>query len=164
MSCHQEQTVSTEFSTRSVTANCNCDKSFLSRYTFLSAVGTASVIVSIHRLMVRGRCNPSHHSLLRLRGCISFRVRVEDDAPLGVWHKTETIGYLALEKGVYNIDGVKLRAGKVDVNHNWKQVTFPSSFSSTPSIIAQITTEKGNENCLIDLKDPSPTVFKVRVE
>jgi len=56
-----------------------------------------------------------------------------------------------------------LVAGKNDANHNWAGVSF-SGFSSTPTIIAQIMTENGGENCHVDLRNPSASGFQARVE
>ena len=128
--------------------------------TFPQGFGSTPVIVAV--IMTEnggGNC----HIDLKNPSASGFQVRVEEDASLDGAHAKETIGWIALDPGTYNINGATLVAGKNDANHNWAEVGF-SGFSSTPTIVAQIMTENGGGNCHIDLRNPSASGFQVRVE
>jgi len=129
--------------------------------SFPSSFGSAPVIVAA--IMTENDGDNSHIDL-RNPSATGFQVRVEEDTSCDGRHVTETIGWLAVESGVYVVDGKKIIAGTTTADHQWKQVTFPSSFSDTPVIVAVIMTENGGDNCHIDLRNPSASGFQVRVE
>jgi len=128
---------------------------------FSSDFSSTPVIVAV--IMTENEPDNCHVDL-KSPSSSGFWVRVEEDVGMDGRHTTETIGWIALEPGTYDIKGAKLLAGKIDTNHNWATVDFPSSFGSTPTITAEKMTENGGDNCHIDLKNPSPSSFQVRVE
>ena len=104
----------------------------------------------------------SHIDIKSVTGS-GFYVRVEEDLPLNGTHPNgEVVHWMAIPPGGFGI----LKAGKTGfiVTHNWFQVNFSEPFSTTPVIVAQITSEKGGDNSHIDIKDTSSTGFYARVE
>ncbi len=92
-----------------------------------------------------------------------FYVRVEEDLGLnGIHNQPEDVHWLAIPPGDYGT----LKAGKTGeiVTHEWRRITFPTPFSQTPILVAQIATENGLDNSHIDIKDLSADGFSVRVE
>jgi len=83
------------------------------------------------------------------------KIFVITEATINVYYteKTETWEYETL-----------MQTGVAHATDKWTRVTFQEPFSTTPVIVAQIMSEKGTDNCHIDLKNPSTTGFYVRVE
>lgn len=60
--------------------------------------------------------------------------------------------------------GSHVQSGEVFVNSAWSRVAFPTSFSSTPLVFAQITTRRGSDYVYVDIKNVTTTGFTIRAE
>ena len=90
-------------------------------------------------------------------------IRVEEDQHLNGVHNTpEGIPWVVwtnmppgMQSGIY---------GGISSSSGWVTVPFSSSFTSTPIVIARITSENGGDCVLHDIKGLTPTSFKARIE
>ena len=124
---------------------------------FLTNFRTAVTIVA--SIMTENGGDNSHIDVKGFSGKSAF-FRVEEDMRCDGTHTIETVGYIAV--GVTWAD--TLTVGTVEVASNWKHVDFSEAFHETPVIVATIITENGGDNSHIDLANPSPEGFDVRVE
>ncbi len=74
-----------------------------------------------------------------------FRARIDEWKCLDGSHTKEQVSYMVIEAGTYKLEnGATLIAGVANnVNHNWKQVNFPSAFEKTPLLFVQRTKSDG---------------------
>ncbi len=93
-----------------------------------------------------------------------FYARVEEDLQRDGWHVYEDVAYIAIEPGLYYVNGYEIVAGKITTNQEWGIVNFVTKFVDKPVIIAEIMTENGIQNAYADLAEPTYKGFKVRVE
>jgi len=109
----------------------------------------------------------THNAHIDVKGVSKsgLTVRVEEDMSSDGPHLVESIGYIAMEPGVYKSStGTAFIAGQVNTNHNWTVANFPVTMESSPVVLATISTENGTDNAAPDIKSVSSTGFAVRVE
>ncbi len=98
--------------------------------------------------------NGSHVAVVRVRNVLSdrFTVYVEEAPDMDGAHTTETVHYVVLEAGSWQLaSGVRLEVGKVATNrtvgqrfaNQWQQVTLPSSLTAAPVVLTQVQTANG---------------------
>ena len=78
----------------------------------------------------------------------------------------ETLFYMASERGISTIKGLKAEAGSVEnVKDNWVTYNFTQSFDSTPVVFAHIATVNGSADPVIPrLRNITQTSFQVRLQ
>lgn len=97
-----------------------------------------------------------HQGVVRVRNVTtdSFEIRFQEWDYRDGRHTTENIGYLVVEAGTHMLtDGTQLVAGTTTLtNESFKTLSFETSFSATPLVIAHTMTNN----------DPSAVVERVR--
>ena len=124
----------------------------------------ASVPVLVATINTENGGDNCHHDISTVTAD-DFWARVEEDASADFYHTTETLGYMVIEPGTYDVGLKKLHAGVVSAVHEtWRSATFPQAFSTTPVVVATIDTEAGGDNCHVDITSVTSSGFSVRVE
>ena len=111
--------------------------------------------------------NGSHPTTIRIRNVTesSFEFQMDEWDYLDGAHTTETLGYLVMEAGAYQLqDGTLVEAGTFDVNHNFGAVLFSQSFYETPVILSQVLTFNGASAAVTRQRNASPSGFEVKVQ
>lgn len=80
----------------------------------------------------------------------SFSVRVQEAEYLNDVHAKESLSYLVLEAGTWELeDGTILEVGTVDTNATtvteWAGIDFESDFNTLPAIMSQVQTQNGGQ-------------------
>ena len=117
--------------------------------------------------MLPASFNGGHPTTIRVRNVTenSFEFQMEEWDYLDGAHTTETIGYLVMEAGVYQLqDGTRVEVGAVDVNHNFTSVAFSQSFDTTPIVLTQIMTVNEGSAVVTRQRNASTTGFEVKVQ
>ena len=92
----------------------------------------------------------------------SFEVSVYEWSYLNGLHGGEDLNYLVIESGTYTLaDGTEIAAG-VDstVNHNWETINFGTTFSSTPVVLTQQTSNIGADATVTRHRNTSTAAFR----
>lgn len=78
----------------------------------------------------------------------------------------EQLGYLVVEAGTHVLpDGRTLSAGTVlNVNQNWKAVSFESPLSTPPVVLAQVSSSDNGMTAVPRLRDISNSGFNLRIQ
>ncbi|MBF0196305.1 MAG: tandem-95 repeat protein, partial [Planctomycetes bacterium] len=78
---------------------------------------------------------------------------------------SSTIGYLVLESGAHRLpDGTIIQAGSIDVDENWSTISFPLTFSSTPVVVAQVSTYNSSEAAAMRPRNISTSSMQMHIE
>ena len=62
------------------------------------------------------------------------------------------------------IENVTSEFGVASIRQNWVTVNFTETFSDTPTVFAQIQTEAGSDDCMVELRGITTTGFQMRLE
>ena len=111
--------------------------------------------------------NGGHPTTIRVQNVTenSFEFQMDEWDYLDGAHTTETIGYLVMEAGVYQLqDGTRVEVGAVDVNHNFTSVAFSQSFDTTPIVLTQVMTVNEGSAVVTRQRNASTTGFEVKVQ
>ncbi|WP_158547405.1 M10 family metallopeptidase C-terminal domain-containing protein [Rhodovulum sp. 12E13] len=93
-----------------------------------------------------------------------FEVQIDEWDYLDGGHATETISFLAIERGSHTLpDGTVIRAGSASADHGWTEVTH-GAMGATPVVLAQIVTWNGPQAATARLRDVTETGFRVTVQ
>jgi len=72
-----------------------------------------------------------------------FGVKLQEEEANG-WHKTETVGYVAVEPGPGTTgDGAFEAVTGTGVSSGWRSIAFDTSFGSAPQLVADMQTTNG---------------------
>ncbi|MEM6581509.1 MAG: PQQ-dependent sugar dehydrogenase [Pseudomonadota bacterium] len=95
----------------------------------------------------------------------SFQFQIDEWDYLDQAHIGETVAYMVVERGTHDIGGGrKLSAGRENVKHLWKTVSFDNAFSTRPVVIAQITSKKGRQTVTERIRKVSIDNFQMRLQ
>ncbi len=95
-----------------------------------------------------------------------FEVRVSRWHYQGGTFQPERLGFLVVEAGTHTLaDGSLLHAGTVsNVQANWKPVSFGSSFTTQPLVLAQVTSAENGWTAVPRLQSVNPHGFQMRIQ
>jgi hypothetical protein len=85
--------------------------------------------------------NGGHPTTIRIRNVTeySFEFQMDEWDYLDGAHTTETIGYLVMEAGVYQLqNGTRIDAGVVEADHNFVEQVFYQTFTTAPVVLTQV--------------------------
>ena len=74
-----------------------------------------------------------------------FWIRLQEWDYLDGWHTFESVGYIAMERGLYQLEnGAQIEAGRLatTADQNKVQAGFSRAFASTPVVIAAVTSDQ----------------------
>ena len=108
----------------------------------------------------------SHQGVVRVRNVTSnsFQIRFQEWDYRDGNHTTENIGYLVVEAGTHTLtDGTKIVAGTTTLtNETFRTVSFGSSFSGTPLVIAQTMTNNDSAAVVERIRNVDSTSFQMQ--
>ncbi|MEC8554359.1 MAG: Ig-like domain-containing protein [Planctomycetota bacterium] len=109
-----------------------------------------------------------HQGVVRVQNITSnsFQIRFQEWDYRDGNHTTENIGYLVVEAGTHTLaDGTQIVADKVDLtNETFQTVTFGSSFSSAPLVIAQVQTVNDSAAVVERLRNINGDNFQMQMQ
>jgi hypothetical protein len=111
--------------------------------------------------------NGGHPTTIRIRNITenAFEFQMDEWDYLDGAHTTETIGYLVMEAGAYELqDGVRVEAGFIDVDHNFAQVVFDPAFAAAPVVLTQAQTFFGSSAVVTRQRNTDAGGFEVKVQ
>lgn len=118
-------------------------------------------------VMVMPNTNSGDPFHIRLDDVIpgSFKFKIEEwDYSDGI-HGTERVAYLILEKGRHTLsDGTVLAARTVSTNHNFKSVSFSTTYSGIPAVLSQCQTFTGPQAIVTRMKGVTTSSIQVRLQ
>ena len=92
---------------------------------------------------------------------LDLKLQEEEDEG---WHKTETIGYVALPQGSGTLDGQTFETGITSgVSHEWQTISFSSTYEQ-PVFLADLQTFNGWDPCAVRYRNLTGSSVEVRVE
>ena len=73
-----------------------------------------------------------------------FRVRLQEQEASTGGHKSETVGYVAMEQGEGSTSGIRYAVGRTgfDVGSTWYRLNFATTFDKEPAFVASIQSFK----------------------
>jgi hypothetical protein len=94
-----------------------------------------------------------------------FDCRLQEEEALGS-HVTETVGYLAVERGNTTADGVALEAGRTPnaVTDSPSTIDFAGSYDTPPVVLAAAQTADGPDTAMIRRTALDETGIEVAIE
>jgi GH35 family endo-1,4-beta-xylanase len=99
-----------------------------------------------------------------------FQVALEEEEVKPTRHGRETVGWLALERGVGSWDNHPYEAEQTEiaVGHNWYPIIFGQTFDQVPAFLAAIATYRGADNAELRIRSrinpPSAKGVEVLIE
>ncbi|HMO13254.1 MAG TPA: hypothetical protein PKD64_05460 [Pirellulaceae bacterium] len=111
--------------------------------------------------------NDGQPATLRIRNVTSnsFDIQVDNWDYLPITHGFESVNYLVVEAGIHTLDnGIRIVAGNSVVNHEWAQVNFVESLSSTPVVLSQTVTRIGGSAVVTRMDQVTIQGFKLRLQ
>jgi hypothetical protein len=95
-----------------------------------------------------------------------FDVRIQEWDYLDGRHATETVSYLAVEKGTYTLaQGTQIEAGEFDTSNTiFKLVTFKQTFSKVPVVLVAITSVNGSDAVIGRLRNITTQGFEFQMQ
>jgi hypothetical protein len=97
----------------------------------------------------------------------SFQVALEEEERLATsGHTTETVGWLAVEKGTGSWDGRPFVAGYTGdrVSHEWYSLDFNSTFNRTPQFLASLASFDGPDSSGLRYQNLNSNNVQIKVE
>lgn len=83
-----------------------------------------------------------------------YGVRLQEEEGNDGWHRTETVGYIAIEPGTGTNNGVEYEVGRTDdVTHAGKQIEFGQGMGSDAVFLAQLQTYNGPDTAGLRYKN-----------
>jgi len=113
--------------------------------------------------------NGADPCVVRLRNVSSnsFEIRLQEWIYLDGEHTNENVSYMVIEAGSHSLpDGSIWEAGKFDISGTleWKQVSFASTFASTPVVFQTIQTFNGSQTVVLRQDNASGDSFYSAME
>jgi hypothetical protein len=111
----------------------------------------------------------SDPSIIRIRNVSpsGFQIRVQEWDYLDGIHKTETIGFVVVERGLHTLDdGTMIHADSFRTNRttSFENVTFGTQFSSVPVVVTSIATVEDDAGVAGRMKNISATGFEYKMQ
>ncbi|MEO1651904.1 MAG: DUF1501 domain-containing protein [Bacteroidota bacterium] len=121
-------------------------------------------VVILSPLSFRGNY-PAFARVRRVRSD-SFEYQITEWSYQDGAHVAEHLSYMVVEAGSYEIEsGVKLIAGKTKaVNHDWKTIIFPQTFSKRPVVFSQCFTQNGSDYVITRQNNVFEDSFRIRLQ
>jgi len=103
---------------------------------------------------------------LRKSSTSSFEYKLQEQETTKNGHSTETIGYIAWEPGISEIQGLIFETGLTteSVNHDWFDLTFETVFPDPPLFIADMQTYEGGDTSAVRYQNMSQTGTEIKIE
>ena len=84
----------------------------------------------------------------------SFDLKIQSEEAKGKSHGDEIVSYIAVETGMYEGGGLlEADTTGISINHNWFNIQFNGSYSSTPSFFASFQTQKGGDTADLRIRN-----------
>jgi hypothetical protein len=111
----------------------------------------------------------SDPSVIRIRNVSpsGFEIRVQEWDYLDGIHKTETIGFVVMERGLHTLDdGTMIRADSFTTNRttSFQTVKFGTGFSSIPVVVTSIATVEDDAGVTGRMKNVSTNGFEYKMQ
>ena len=93
-----------------------------------------------------------------------FEIRVQEWNYLNDTHGYETVSYLAMEAGNWELkDGTRIEANYIETNATtfWESVLWDQSFTQIPVVIASVATNNGDDAVITRLRNITSTEFEI---
>jgi hypothetical protein len=97
----------------------------------------------------------------------SFKHKLQEQQSTQTDHsEVETIGYIAMESGMGQIDGLLFEASLAPekIDHNWFTLTYGANATSQPFFFAGIQTSYGVDTAALRIKNISKTGIQIKIE
>ncbi len=97
----------------------------------------------------------------------SFQHKLQEQEKNQTAHAAvETIGYIAFEPGMVQVNGLMFETALVpnNVNHNWLSLNYKADFSSKPFFFAGMQTTYGGDTAAARIRSTSQTGTQIKVE
>ncbi len=147
-------TVNTNSTTTSSWSSINFNSDFSTTPAILSQVQTDN-----DEQFVRTRQNSS--------SITGFDLAMEEEELLRTsGHGTETVGWLAIESGSGDWDGLEYEVGRTgqNIDHNWGTIDFQQSFSQTPNLLASLSSFRGSDSAGLRYNNLGSSSVQLKVE
>jgi PKD repeat protein len=130
---------------------------FQQTYSYIPVVLTQVLTIN-ENTAVSGR--------VRNSGVDSFEYALQEMEKNKVFHKAETIGYIAWEPGKGEYQGLLYETGFTTqgVTDNWFDITFQSVFPSMPLFIAGMQTAAEADTATVRRQSVSTTTARIKIE
>ena len=96
-----------------------------------------------------------------------FDIRIQEWNYLDGYHSMETVGYLVMEKGSYELDnGIRIEAGtfQTDKTASFTHVNFNQEFNTPPVVITTVSSANGSDAVTCRIKNATTTGFDFRMQ
>lgn len=150
----QVGTTNTKSTTTSSWSSINFNSDFSATPAIISQVQTDN-----GKQFVRTRQNSSSMT--------GFEVALEEEELLKYsGHATETVGWLAIESGSGDWDGLEYEAGRTgqNINHTWDTIDFEQGFSQTPNLLASLSSFRGRDSAGLRYTNLGSSTVQIKVE
>ncbi len=112
--------------------------------------------------------NGGHPAVIAIDGIdtTGFWLRIEEWDYLDDWHVPESLGYLAMERGVYELaDGTRVEAGRLAAAaaDAWTRVGFTGDFTTAPVVVAAVMSADDDQTVIARLHGIDTEGFDVRL-
>ena len=147
-------TTNTKSTTTSSWSSINFNSDFSATPAILSQVQTYN-----GKQFVRTRQNSS--------SVTGFDLALEEEELLKYsGHATETVGWLAIESGSGDWDGLEYEAGRTgrNINHTWDTIDFEQGFSQTPNLLASLSSFRGSDSAGLRYTNLGSSSVQIKVE
>ncbi len=147
-------TVNTNSTTTSSWSSINFNSDFSETPAILSQVQTDN-----DEQFVRTRQNSS--------SIAGFDLALEEEELLKYsGHGIETVGWLAIESGSGDWDGLEYEAGRTgqNIDHSWDTIDFQQSFSQTPNLLASLSSFRGSDSAGLRYNNLGSSSVQIKVE
>ncbi|MGW8160339.1 MAG: PKD domain-containing protein [Desulfoprunum sp.] len=103
---------------------------------------------------------------VRNSGVGSFDYALQEMEKNKVFHKAETVGYIAWEPGTGTYAGLLYEVGVTaqSVTDNWSEITFQNEFPSMPLFIAGMQTAAEADTAAVRRQSVSTTTAQIKIE
>ncbi|MEM0942304.1 MAG: cellulase family glycosylhydrolase [Pseudomonadota bacterium] len=131
------------------------------RVDFASEIENAAVI------MGPATANGEQPLTIRVRSVdeTGFEVQIEEWAYIDGGHGTESISWLAVSEGTHTLaDGRHLHAGTTTADHTRATQTFDTALGDGPVVLAQVTSDNGDDPVATRLSDVDSRGFDFRLQ
>ncbi len=90
----------------------------------------------------------------------------EEEALLNTGHETETVGWLAIEPGSGDWNGLDYEAGHtgMNVDHTWSEIEFDQSFEREPGFFASISSYAGQDSAGLRYHNLGTSDVQIKIE
>ena len=112
--------------------------------------------------------NESDAVVTRNRGVDTsgFELRIQEEEKRRYNHASETVAWVAWEPGSGTVGGIRYEVGTTgdSVTHNFKTISFSSSFSSAPYFLADMQTQDGGDTANVRYRNLNASSVQVQID